>query len=253
MFLSCGKEKEFKMTNLHTSRNFISYAIDKGKVTSTEVTPAPLDEGDSTLPKVIAALGGSAAFEALPILDLGQRSGHSGYLDFLTAEDLSAPVMKGIDCSGRPFVALRMEISETSIYGKRMREDADAYIKRCERRGETTVTAHPDGSVEISVKYVVVETMFRRYDRGSLWTSGGGDCLICASGMKEEDINWVSRLIAGEQVGRREYEWLSLEATTAEIEEAWQAHNEDSPVTVRRSYTSHGTYLYYEEDSIRLV
>ena len=70
--------------------------------TSLELKSAKLDK----FPELIKALGGKHAALRLPVLDLGQRMGHTGYLDFLTPKDLSAPIMRGIDSLGRPFIAI---------------------------------------------------------------------------------------------------------------------------------------------------
>lgn len=53
-------------------------------------------------------------FENLPILDLKGRTGSTGYLDFLKPEDLTAPIMKGTDKVGRPFISLKLLDRETS-------------------------------------------------------------------------------------------------------------------------------------------
>jgi hypothetical protein len=52
---------------------------------------------------------GNETFEALPILDLQGRFGKTDYIDFLTASDLSAPAMKGVDHLQRPFIAFKAE------------------------------------------------------------------------------------------------------------------------------------------------
>lgn len=54
------------------------------------------------------AVGGSAAFNRLPVLDIGTRTGDTGYLDFLRVNDLPHPVMRGMDKLGRPFIALKL-------------------------------------------------------------------------------------------------------------------------------------------------
>lgn len=54
-------------------------------------------------------VGGEEAFNQLPILDIGDRVGEDENIDFLTVEDLSAPVMRGTDRFGRPFVAFHMQ------------------------------------------------------------------------------------------------------------------------------------------------
>ena len=56
---------------------------------------------------IINLLGGLIKIASLPILDLGnpiQPQSLSGNLQYLVASDLTAPVMRGIDWEGRPFV-----------------------------------------------------------------------------------------------------------------------------------------------------
>jgi hypothetical protein len=46
------------------------------------------------------------------ILDLGERVGHSGYIDFITNEDLGTniTIMKGIDIYSRKFIVIKAKI-----------------------------------------------------------------------------------------------------------------------------------------------
>jgi hypothetical protein len=55
------------------------------------------------------AVGGEEAFNALPELNLGDRTGSTGYIDFLEYEDLSHSVMRGVDAGGRPFISLKVQ------------------------------------------------------------------------------------------------------------------------------------------------
>jgi hypothetical protein len=47
--------------------------------------------------------------DKIPILDLGNKSGITNYIDFVTVEDVNAPIMKGIDVYKRPFLTLRIQ------------------------------------------------------------------------------------------------------------------------------------------------
>ena len=100
-----------------------------------EHKPVVEDRSDTTMPKLIEALGGEAAFEALPVLDLNNctaRGGGTGYIDFVRADDMSASIMRGEDEHGRPFVTFRLSVGEVTY----------------------------------------VETLFRRYTTGPSWASG---------------------------------------------------------------------------------
>lgn len=52
-------------------------------------------------------------FGQIPILDLHGQMGETNYIDFLQPQDLSAPIMKGQDKYGRPFIALKLINQET--------------------------------------------------------------------------------------------------------------------------------------------
>ncbi len=43
-----------------------------------------------------------------PILDIGQRVGHTHYIDFLEVDDLTHPIMRGVDVFRRPFISFRV-------------------------------------------------------------------------------------------------------------------------------------------------
>jgi hypothetical protein len=58
------------------------------------------------------ALGGPEAVAQLPVLDLGGRTTFTGYIDFLTPADLTAPVMIGVDASDRAFVAIAIKVED---------------------------------------------------------------------------------------------------------------------------------------------
>ena len=46
----------------------------------------------------------------VPILDIGDRIGMTGYIDFIRPSEVSFPIMKGIDNSNRPFVTLKANV-----------------------------------------------------------------------------------------------------------------------------------------------
>lgn len=62
------------------------------------------------------ALGGPGAVARLPILDMGQGRVFTDYIDFLQPEDMSAPIMIGVDCGSRKFVAIRLRQDDGSKF-----------------------------------------------------------------------------------------------------------------------------------------
>lgn len=45
--------------------------------------------------------------EKYPILDIGCRRGKTDYIDFIQSEEVTAPIMRGVDCHGRKFLVIR--------------------------------------------------------------------------------------------------------------------------------------------------
>jgi len=46
----------------------------------------------------------------IPILDIGTKQGHTDYIDFLTWNEVTSPIMKGIDMFKRPFIVIKLII-----------------------------------------------------------------------------------------------------------------------------------------------
>lgn len=57
---------------------------------------------------IMNLFGGEGAFEKLPIIDIGEREGNTGYIDFITPEDMSAPIMRGEDKHQREFFVIKV-------------------------------------------------------------------------------------------------------------------------------------------------
>ncbi len=85
-----------------------------------------------TLDKIIAAVGGQEAYDSLPILDIKDRRGDTGYIDFIKPEELRAPIMKGIDKYNRLFITFKWrnlysgEVYATTIF-QRYSDNQDAW------------------------------------------------------------------------------------------------------------------------------
>jgi hypothetical protein len=59
------------------------------------------------------AVGGVDTFNQYPVLDIGSRTGATGHLDFLQPQDLTHPVMRGVDAVGRPFISLKLRSGQS--------------------------------------------------------------------------------------------------------------------------------------------
>jgi hypothetical protein len=55
----------------------------------------------------------SNIYDTLPLLDIGNKIGYTDYIDFIRAEDMNHPIMKGIDIFGRKFIAIKVKTRNT--------------------------------------------------------------------------------------------------------------------------------------------
>lgn len=139
------------------------------------------DPTDTTFPKLKSVL--LRDFEKIPVLDIGEDTGHTGYLDFIQIKQMTAPIMRGVDSAGRPFIAFRLQYSVDG------------------------------GSRKL------VQVLFRRYRTGSTWTSAGrgGESFLTISTLKDKDIEYVRQLITGIPVGKREYRYDTGEERCVQV------------------------------------
>ena len=104
-----------------------------------------------------------------PILDIGDKIGFTGYLDFITFSDLTAPVMKGYDQHNRPFFVI------------------------------SAIITNSDGTTNKTL-----ETFFQRYtDNKNLWHGCGHDgpyFLSTQGGMNMKQINFIEDLLENNKV-----------------------------------------------------
>lgn len=77
-------------------------------------------------------------YDEIPSLNIGERMGSTGYLDFLNPTELSGPIMKGVDRFNRPFISLKVRHRENGALS--------------------------------------VITLFQRYTDRPLWTQGTSAC-----------------------------------------------------------------------------
>jgi len=129
----------------------------------------------------------------IPILDLGDYVGHTGYIDFIKSKDMSSPIMRGIDCLRRPFLSIKVDCKRYPVpsYSEDTEEDPG--------EPEVRKTVHAQ----------FVYTIFQRYtDDSQLITTAtcypSGYLFKDCGGIKENECNaYVTRinaLLRGEQV-----------------------------------------------------
>lgn len=100
-----------------------------------------------------------------PILDIGQRQGNTYYIDFIKFEEVTSPIMKGIDKFSRPFIVIKVN-------------------------GKLT-----DGS-----NIQLFQTFFQRYTDENLWMGCGHyglNLITTYGGMKSDQFKLIIDLING--------------------------------------------------------
>lgn len=101
----------------------------------------------------------------IPVLDIGKRIGHTEYIDFLQWDEVTSPIMKGVDAYKRHFLVVKMIVNGNKI----------------------------------------METYFQRYtDDNTHWMACGhatrGFLNTQGSGLIKEQIELLKKVINGENV-----------------------------------------------------
>ncbi len=65
--------------------------------------------------KMMSIFGGKKEYEALPVLDVGERCGSTGYIDYIRLDEMTAPMMRGTDRFGRRFFIIRYRVRNGCI------------------------------------------------------------------------------------------------------------------------------------------
>ena len=98
----------------------------------------------STLRELLA----TDTFRDLPMLDLGEKVGFTGYIDFIRPNDMISPMMVGRDVHGRRFIAVCVD-----IYGKDNKEYLGSGVGTFFERYSDSDTAIAFGTSIWSVDY----------------------------------------------------------------------------------------------------
>ncbi|MBA3602432.1 MAG: hypothetical protein H0W50_02045 [Parachlamydiaceae bacterium] len=127
-------EKRLSITNLATLTKDEKLIMLSHKIIEKEYEIVLVED------KIKNLFGGRRNFEKLPILDIGNRTGSTGYIDFIKDKEMSAPIMRGKDCHGREFFSIRAR-----------------------------------SNVVIKLEYLNsgCQTFFKRYTDMASWTDGG--------------------------------------------------------------------------------
>jgi len=84
------------------------YLSSLGSVTAPEVPKASeIHDSKGEKPSIMLELWKELD---CPVLDIGDRRGSTDYIDFISEDELTHPIMKGIDTLNRPFFCLRFTV-----------------------------------------------------------------------------------------------------------------------------------------------
>ena len=104
--------------------------------------------------------------DTIPILDVGDRQGATNYIDFIDVDEVTSPVMTGIDKFNRRFVVIKAQIED----------------------------------------HEYMQTFFQRYTNENLWISDfRNNFLETYGGMTIEQLDLLQDLIDGKDVVLQEY------------------------------------------------
>lgn len=104
--------------------------------------------------------------DTLPKLDLKGRASESDYIDFITWDEVTEPVMTGVDCFRRYFIVIKFIIGEDTPEPKK-----------------------------------IMQTFFQRYTGGSRWMGCGHatkNLMRTTGGINDAQFNFLDKILKGE-------------------------------------------------------
>ena len=88
----------------------------------------------------------SPEFQKLRVIDIGNRTSETEYIDFLEWDDLRSPVMRGVDCHSRPFITFRLGLQIVKEDGsEKMRYFVQTFFQRYSNYPENWVGGSTHG------------------------------------------------------------------------------------------------------------
>ena len=99
----------------------------------------------------------------IPVLNIGNRQGSTDYIDFITDDEVTSPIMTGVDMFNRRFIVIKAEIE--------------------------------------GINRKFMQTFFQRYTNGDMWISDFRNNFIeTVGGLTEDQILLIQDLLDGEEV-----------------------------------------------------
>lgn len=138
--------------------------------------------------------------------DIGDLKGVTDYIDFLRWDEITEPVMRGIDIFRRHFVVVKFKIYDSKSKKK------NKFVK-------------------------LMQTYFQRYTDGSLWMGCGNatdSFLDTCGGMKKEQIDLVKQVINNKSVVILEEHTPTCSDFVGKIVELYDEEKEKAAETIQK-------------------
>ncbi len=161
-------------------------------------------------------------YNTIPILDIGNRQGFTGYIDFIGTSDFleNEYIMKGTDSNGRPFLTLKLNVN-----GKYERSSNEEEEKEYNSDNENNSVEDEKQKEKVvkKISYPIVVTIFQRYSDcerpiviGTCYPFGifWPDSVIRNSFQTELCISRINKLLQGEIINDIEY--IDYDSNTGE-------------------------------------
>ena len=148
----------------------------------------------------------------VPQFQLPKHSyGSTGYLDGLKPEDMTVPVMKGIDKWDRPFVAVHVRVTLLKT-----KDNGDTLVPVMNRKSWRRIfPSYRKGLKRLTEENV--EVYFQRYsNKEDIWTSGGKLNLM-TSNMCQSDKDFLGDLLEKRRAIRETQLWREKEYILVEL------------------------------------
>lgn len=103
--------------------------------------------------------------EDTPVLNIGRRHGYTDYIDFIKYDEVTSPIMYGVDCFQRPFIVIKFTVE--------------------------------------GVTESLMQTFFQRYTGGECWMGCGHATpwlIDTCGGMSEDQQKLIQNIIDGKEV-----------------------------------------------------
>jgi len=180
-------------------------------------------EGETTSERFIHACGNPD----IPVLEIGDGMGFTDYIDFLKLQQVTHPVMRGMDRFHRPFLVIKFSLGGPPSIdpGKFLSPELSATVPLV-RHNEGNCRCGGPCQEGICHPLLLMQTFFQRYsDDTRLWMGCGHatvQLLNTTGRMDDQQLEFLMRILSGESVTITndlrpiKLEWVGMQVTKAD-------------------------------------